>query len=80
VDPTDLCAIWQFFIARGGGGGPQGVLSIGKSKAKVYVKVTQAKLTLMSLVERGKDRVGDCRFPQESRVALLKLGADSKGG
>lgn len=46
VPPLIFVAIWQFFIARGGGGGgPQGVLSIGKSKAKVYVEGESAKIT-----------------------------------
>lgn len=45
VPPLIFVAIWQFFIARGGGGGAQGVLSIGKSKAKVYVEGESAKIT-----------------------------------
>ncbi len=45
VPPLIFVGIWQFFIRRGGGGGPQGMLSIGKSKAKVYVEGETAKIT-----------------------------------
>lgn len=38
-------AVYQFFIGRGGIGGPQGALSITKSKAKVYVEGESAKTT-----------------------------------
>jgi len=44
VPPLIFVGIWQFFIARGGGG-PQGALSIGKSKAKVYVEGESGKIT-----------------------------------
>ncbi len=55
VPPLIFVAIWQFFIARGGGG-PQGVLSIGKSKAKVYVEGESAKITFADVagVEEAK--------------------------
>jgi cell division protease FtsH len=42
--PADLCWYLAVFIARGGGG-PQGALSIGKSKAKVYVEGESGKIT-----------------------------------
>jgi cell division protease FtsH len=44
VPPLIFVAIWQFFNRRGGGA-PQGVLSIGKSKAKVYVEGEAEKVT-----------------------------------
>ena len=44
VPPLIFVAIWQFFLARGGGM-PQGALSITKSKAKVYVEGEAAKVT-----------------------------------
>jgi cell division protease FtsH len=44
LPPLIFVAIWQFFIRRSGGGG-QGVLSIGKSRAKVYVEGESAKTT-----------------------------------
>jgi cell division protease FtsH len=55
VPPLIFVAIWQFFIARGGGG-PQGALSIGKSKAKVYVEGESAKITFADVagVEEAK--------------------------
>ncbi|MGL5060424.1 MAG: ATP-dependent zinc metalloprotease FtsH4 [Microcoleus sp.] len=55
VPPLIFVAIWQFFINRGGGG-PQGALSIGKSKAKVYVEGESAKITFTDVagVEEAK--------------------------
>ncbi|MBO3463613.1 ATP-dependent zinc metalloprotease FtsH4 [Aetokthonos hydrillicola Thurmond2011] len=55
VPPLIFVAIWQFFVRRGGGG-PQGVLSIGKSKAKVYVEGEAAKTTFADVagVEEAK--------------------------
>jgi cell division protease FtsH len=47
--------IWQFFVRRGGDGS-QGALSIGKSKAKVYVEGETAKTTFADVagVEEAK--------------------------
>lgn len=55
IPPLIFIAIWQFFINRGGGG-PQGALSIGKSKAKVYVEGESAKTTFSDVagVEEAK--------------------------
>jgi cell division protease FtsH len=44
LPPLIFVGIWQFFIRRSGGGS-QGVLSIGKSRAKVYVEGESAKTT-----------------------------------
>ena len=44
IPPLIFIGVWRFFLARGGGG-PQGVLSIGKSKAKVYVEGEVGKIT-----------------------------------
>lgn len=54
IPPLIFVAIWQFFIARSGG--PQGALSIGKSKAKVYVEGESAKITFRDVagVEEAK--------------------------
>ncbi|WP_138503460.1 ATP-dependent zinc metalloprotease FtsH [Nostoc sp. PA-18-2419] len=54
VPPLIFIAVWQFFISRGGGS--QGVLSIGKSKAKVYVEGESAKITFQDVagVEEAK--------------------------
>jgi cell division protease FtsH len=57
IPPLIFVGIWQFFIRRGtGGGGPQGMLSIGKSKAKVYVEGKAAKTTFADVagVEEAK--------------------------
>jgi cell division protease FtsH len=57
IPPLIFVGIWQFFIRRGsGGGGPQGMLSIGKSKAKVYVEGEAAKITFADVagVEEAK--------------------------
>ena len=55
IPPLIFVAIWQFFIARGSGG-QQGVLSIGKSKAKVYVEGESGKTTFKDVagVEEAK--------------------------
>ncbi len=44
LPPLIFVAIWQFFLGRGGGG-PQGALSISKSRAKVYVEGETGKVT-----------------------------------
>jgi cell division protease FtsH len=56
IPPLIFVGIWQFFIRRSGGGGPQGMLSIGKSKAKVYVEGEVAKTTFADVagVEEAK--------------------------
>jgi cell division protease FtsH len=61
VPPLIFVAIWQLFISRGGGG-PQGALSIGKSKAKVYVEGESAKITF-------KDVAG----VEEAKVELVEI-------
>ncbi len=48
IPPLIFVGIWQFFIRRGGGGA-QGMLSIGKSKAKVYVEGETAKTTFVDV-------------------------------
>jgi cell division protease FtsH len=55
IPPLIFVAIWQFFISRGSGG-PQGALSIGKSKAKVYVEGEPGKITFADVagVEEAK--------------------------
>jgi cell division protease FtsH len=55
IPPLIFVAIFQFFMNRGGGG-PQGALSIGKSKAKVYVEGESAKVTFADVagVEEAK--------------------------
>ncbi len=43
IPPLIFIGVWRFFLARNGG--PQGALSIGKSKAKVYVEGETGKIT-----------------------------------
>ena len=54
IPPLIFIAVWRFFLARGGG--PQGALSIGKSKAKVYVEDEDTKITFEDVagVEEAK--------------------------
>ncbi len=54
IPPLIFIAVWRFFLARGGG--PQGALSIGKSKAKVYVEDETTKITFADVagVEEAK--------------------------
>ncbi len=56
IPPLIFVAVWQFFLARGAGGGGQGVLSIGKSRAKVYVEGESEKITFKDVagVEEAK--------------------------
>ncbi|NJL03143.1 MAG: ATP-dependent zinc metalloprotease FtsH [Spirulinaceae cyanobacterium SM2_1_0] len=44
IPPLIFVGIWQFFLRRGAGG-PQGALSISKSKAKVYVESEGTKVS-----------------------------------
>lgn len=44
IPPLIFVGVWQFFLSRSGGG-PQGALSISKSKAKVYVEDEATKVT-----------------------------------
>jgi cell division protease FtsH len=55
IPPLIFVGIWQFLVRRGGGGA-QGMLSIGKSKAKVYVEGESAKTTFADVagVEEAK--------------------------
>jgi cell division protease FtsH len=58
IPPLIFVAVWRFFIARGGGGAP-GALSIGKSKAKVYVEGEADKITFNDVagVEEAKQEL-----------------------
>ncbi len=55
IPPLIFIAVWRFFLTRNGGG-PQGALSIGKSKAKVYVEGEAGKITFEDVagVEEAK--------------------------
>jgi cell division protease FtsH len=62
IPPLIFVAIWQFFAGRGMGGGSQGVLSIGKSKAKVYVEGESEKITF-----------GDVAGVEEAKTELVEI-------
>ena len=55
IPPLIFVGVWRFFIARGGGGA-QGALSIGKSRAKAYVEDEATKITFADVagVEEAK--------------------------
>ncbi|WP_204139392.1 ATP-dependent zinc metalloprotease FtsH4 [Halomicronema sp. CCY15110] len=55
IPPLIFVAVWRFFLARSGGGS-QGVLSIGKSRAKAYVEDEATKTTFTDVagVEEAK--------------------------
>lgn len=54
IPPLIFVGVWRFFIARGGG--TQGALSIGKSRAKAYVEDEATKVTFEAVagVEEAK--------------------------
>ncbi len=63
LPPLVFIAIWQFFIGRRGGGlgGPQGALSISKSRAKVYVEDEATKVTFQDVagVDEAKTELSE---------------------
>lgn len=61
IPPLIFVGIWQFFNSRAGGGA-QGVLSIGKSKAKVYVEG-----------EAGKTTFTDVAGVEEAKAELVEI-------
>lgn len=76
VPPLIFVAIWQFFISRGGGG-PQGALSIGKSRAKVYVEGESAKITFADVagVEEAKTELVEIVDFLKTPGRFTQLGA-----
>jgi cell division protease FtsH len=77
IPPLIFVAIWQFFIARSGGGGPQGVLSIGKSKAKVYVEGESAKISFADVagVEEAKTELVEIVDFLKTPARFTQIGA-----
>jgi cell division protease FtsH len=75
VPPLIFVAIWQFFVARGSG--QQGVLSIGKSKAKVYVEGESAKITFADVagVEEAKTELVEIVEFLKSPARFTEIGA-----
>lgn len=78
IPPLIFVAIWQFFLGRGGGmGGPQGALSISKSKAKVYVESDATKITFDDVagVEEAKTELQEIVEFLKTPQRFLNIGA-----
>jgi cell division protease FtsH len=77
IPPLIFVAIWQFFIGRGGGGGPQGALSITKSRAKVYVQDEATKVTFNDVagVEEAKVELAEVVEFLKSPQRFTTIGA-----
>jgi cell division protease FtsH len=75
IPPLIFVGIWQFFLNRGGG--PQGALSIGKSKAKVYVEGDSAKVTFADVagVEEAKTELVEIVDFLKSPERFTSIGA-----
>jgi cell division protease FtsH len=77
IPPLIFVAIYQFFIGRGGVGGPQGALSITKSKAKVYVEGESAKTTFEDVagVEEAKTELVEIVEFLKTPDRYIQIGA-----
>jgi cell division protease FtsH len=78
IPPLVFVAIFQFFAGRSGfGGGPQGALSITKSKARVYVEGESAKITFKEVagVEEAKTELVEIVDFLKSPQRFLQIGA-----
>ncbi|MBD0269875.1 MAG: ATP-dependent zinc metalloprotease FtsH [Cyanobacteria bacterium Co-bin8] len=77
IPPLIFVAIWRFFIARNAGGGPAGALSIGKSRAKVYVEGESAKITFNDVagVEEAKTELVEIVDFLKTPKRFTELGA-----
>ncbi|MEO1069146.1 MAG: ATP-dependent zinc metalloprotease FtsH, partial [Cyanobacteria bacterium J06638_6] len=76
IPPLIFIGVWRFLIARGGGG-PQGALSIGKSKAKVYVEGDAGKITFEDVagVEEAKTELVEVVDFLKTPQRFTELGA-----
>jgi cell division protease FtsH len=76
IPPLIFVAIWQFFLGRGAGG-PQGALSISKSKAKVYVENEATKITFADVagVEEAKVELAEIVEFLKNPQRFTNLGA-----
>ena len=76
IPPLIFVAVWQFFIARNAGGAP-GALSIGKSKAKVYVEGEAEKITFNDVagVEEAKTELVEIVDFLKNSKKFTQIGA-----
>ncbi len=76
IPPVIFVLIWRFFIARGGGGA-QGALSIGKSRARAYVEDEATKITFDDVagVEEAKAELVEIVDFLKTPKRFTQLGA-----
>jgi cell division protease FtsH len=77
IPPLIFVAIWQFFLGRGGGGGPAGALSFTKSKAKVYVEGDATRITFDDVagVEEAKTELEEIVEFLKNPQRYIEIGA-----
>ena len=75
IPPLIFIAIWRFFLGRAGG--PQGALSINKSKAKVYVEEEATKVTFDDVagVEEAKTELQEVVEFLKAPQRFTRIGA-----
>ncbi|MBE7381852.1 MAG: ATP-dependent zinc metalloprotease FtsH4 [Leptolyngbya sp. SIO1E4] len=76
IPPLIFVGIWRLFLTRGGGGA-QGALSIGKSKAKAYVEDEATKTTFQDVagVEEAKTELVEIVDFLKTPRRFTQLGA-----
>ena len=76
IPPLIFVGIWQFFLARGTGGGA-GALSFTKSRAKVYVEGDSTKITFADVagVEEAKTELAEIVEFLKSPQRYAQIGA-----